>query len=148
MSSEKYWNVAKKEKLCFRCLVVHEDKLAYKKENRCKKCLKPHSTWLHSYHSKKENLVLRDWEIQRVKQWNVLGSWKEDVPETDTSFNIFHKKMVNNKYQSRTVTFAVLPTTTSPFKSIVVSPVMTNKIVMARDNVHLGHEKNCTNSLE
>lgn len=47
MKPDDRMTLAKKEKLCFRCLGRHENKLSCDRENPCKKCKKNHNTWLH-----------------------------------------------------------------------------------------------------
>lgn len=46
-SIKQRWEVARKKKLCFACLGVHEEKLNCEREKPCTKCTKKHSTWLH-----------------------------------------------------------------------------------------------------
>lgn len=53
MKPEERKALARKEKLCFKCLSRHEGALSCERENPCKKCtLQNHNTWLHKTVSK------------------------------------------------------------------------------------------------
>jgi len=53
---EDRWNLAKKKKLCFRCLAHHDNALSCKRENPCKKCKRSHNTWLHEDKTKSKQV--------------------------------------------------------------------------------------------
>lgn len=55
MTPEARMVIVKRERLCFRCLSRHEDKLSCERENPCRKRTRNHHTWLHRGEAELQN---------------------------------------------------------------------------------------------